>query len=511
MMSQQAARARRGRRWQEPGRRPAPAGVLGRYRLARPRAVRGHQREHRPAEPAPHHPRAQPSGPLGRLGRDVGLGPGDLEVIPERGVRGVQQGTQPGQVNLDDSNLEEINLAGSAEVRSALQNKAATSVDDLGATRSKLVVIGAAPVLDAHSQVVGAVVVGRIINTSFLKGLALPGAVPVTVIGSHGELLGSTLPGADDIVRSLGGRIVASVVQQGTILQAEATAAKTPYYVAVAPIAPEGHRRLGAVMVSQPQTLADTQRNISQTLFLGALAATLFAVGAAAVSGSRITRPIRELTSAAGRVRQGDLSARVPVTEADEVGALSEAFNQMTTSLDTQAADLREAALQESRLRGELETILQSMTDGLIAVDREGRIVTINREAERISGCTWVEGSVPGHLQVYSSAACNKNAWGAVSDPLTKRALDVDTSGPAFSGQVSIAPKFFYGGTAYTQLLIVGAGVVSPGTQLYVYDSSTSPPTQKGPLGPGSGVVLTLGPQSVMVALNEITGLVTLP
>ncbi len=132
-------------------------------------------------------------------------------------------------------------------------------------------------------------------------------------------------------------------------------------------------------------------------------------------------------------------------------------------------------------------------------------------EVERIAGCAWVEGSVPGHLQVYSSAACNKNAWGAVSDPLTKRALDVDTSGPAFSGQVSIAPKFFYGGTAYTQLLIVGAGVVSPGTQLYVYDSSTSPPTQKGPLGPGSGVVLTLGPQSVMVALNEITGLVTLP
>jgi hypothetical protein len=32
-----------------------------------------------------------------------------------------------------------------------------------------------------------------------------------------------------------------------------------------------------------------------------------------------------------------------------------------------------------------------------------------------------------------------------------------------------------------------------------------------GPLGPGSGVVLTLGPQSVAVAINEITGLVTLP
>ena len=124
-------------------------------------------------------------------------------------------------------------------------------------------------------------------------------------------------------------------------------------------------------------------------------------------------------------------------------------------------------------------------------------------EAERISGCTWVEGSVPGHLQVYSSAACNKNAWGAVSDPLTKRALDVDTSGPAFSGQVSMAAKFFVtgNGTAYTQLLI-GPGT----TQLQVYNGTTL-----GPLQAGSGVVLTLGPQTAAVALNETTGLVTLP
>ncbi len=138
-------------------------------------------------------------------------------------------------------------------------------------------------------------------------------------------------------------------------------------------------------------------------------------------------------------------------------------------------------------------------------------------EVERIGGgCVWVDGSiVPGHLRVYSSATCasNSSGWVVVSDPLTKRALDVDTSGPAFSGQISIAPKFFYGGTAYTQLLITGAGVVGPGTgtQLYVYDSSTSPSTPKGPLQANSGVVLTLGPQTATVALNETTGLVTLP
>src|SRR6266571_8450635 len=75
-------------------------------------------------------------------------------------------------------------------------------------------------------------------------------------------------------------------------------------------------------------------------------------------------------------------------------------------------------------------------------------------EAGRINGCTWVEGSAPGHLLVWSSAACDSTAWGPLSDPLTKRALDVDTSGPAFSGQVSMAVSFMYGTTAYSRLLI---------------------------------------------------------
>src|SRR6266571_3282008 len=116
-------------------------------------------------------------------------------------------------------------------------------------------------------------------------------------------------------------------------------------------------------------------------------------------------------------------------------------------------------------------------------------------EAERIGGYIWVDGSVSGHLRV--SQVVSPTTLVAVSDPLTKRALDVDTSGPAFSGQVGMAVRFMYGTTAYTQLLITGAGVAGPGTgtQLNVYDSSTSPSTWKGPLGPGSGVVLTLGSQ----------------
>src|SRR6266705_1480834 len=138
-------------------------------------------------------------------------------------------------------------------------------------------------------------------------------------------------------------------------------------------------------------------------------------------------------------------------------------------------------------------------------------------EVERNASCVWVDGSVSGHLRVQSKAGCLSpgpgSVWAALSDPLTKRDLDLDTSGPAFSGQVSMAVRFLVLGdstsTPYPQLLIYPLG---PGTQLqlWVYDGAPTP-NYKGSLGPGSGVVLTLRPQTVTVAINESTGLVTLP
>src|SRR6266568_1941700 len=70
-------------------------------------------------------------------------------------------------------------------------------------------------------------------------------------------------------------------------------------------------------------------------------------------------------------------------------------------------------------------------------------------EAERIGGYVLVDGSAPGRLLVARSDASGASL-GAVMDPLTKLALVIDTSGPAFSGQVSMAPRFMQGGTAYT-------------------------------------------------------------
>ena len=106
-----------------------------------------------------------------------------------------------------------------------------------------------------------------------------------------------------------------------------------------------------------------------------------------------------------------------------------------------------------------------------------------------------------GHLKVVKSDATGANL-GAVNDPLTKRALDIDTAGSAFSGPVSMTARFMQGGTAYTQLLI------SPTTQLQVFDG---PAANIGALQSGSGIVLALGASSVTVTINESTGFVAIP
>jgi two-component system sensor histidine kinase VicK len=295
-----------------------------------------------------------------------------------------------GQPNLTAA--EAFILAGSPEVVKALNGQGTYSVDDLGTTQTVLALLAVYPVCagacTAGSVPVGAVAIGDLVNTHLLSTLPLPGAFRTTVVGSDGVVLGSTQPGGGEIVSRAVAPIRQTVLQRSQRLQLVSSRGQTSYYVAASPVlgpTPSGGTRtVGALLVTEPTTPSTTQRTESTTLFLGALAATLFAVGASMVSGSRITRPIRDLTAAAERVRSGDLATQVPVGEADEVGTLAEAFNQMIASLGSAAEDLREAASAEARLRDQLEAILQSMTDGLIAVDRAGLVVTINREAERI-------------------------------------------------------------------------------------------------------------------------------
>ena len=121
-------------------------------------------------------------------------------------------------------------------------------------------------------------------------------------------------------------------------------------------------------------------------------------------------------------------------------------------------------------------------------------------EAQRTGSYLLVDASTPGHLRVHASNASGA-ILGAVNDPLTKSPLDIGASAPLGWNSIAMTGSFFSGGVAYTQLLVGPAG------QLRAFDGGID----RGPLQPGSGVVLSSGTLSAAVAISEATGRVAIP
>lgn len=88
-----------------------------------------------------------------------------------------------------------------------------------------------------------------------------------------------------------------------------------------------------------------------------------------------IVAPLEEMTAVAGSMAEGKLDTEVSVVTNNEVGALARSFNYM-------GLRLKETIGQITEERNKLQAILTSMTDGVIAIDREGHILLINPMVE---------------------------------------------------------------------------------------------------------------------------------
>ncbi|MBI5166434.1 MAG: HAMP domain-containing protein [candidate division NC10 bacterium] len=166
-------------------------------------------------------------------------------------------------------------------------------------------------------------------------------------------------------------------------------------YEAVVPVyIPNASEKWGTVRVGiSPQRMygeiARTRRSI---LLFGLMAMALGSLGSILVA-RRITGPLQRLVQGALAVSRGDLDQKIPVSTADEIQELAETFNHMTAQLFQKRNELQAANLEVARsfkeifiLKSYTDNILKSMTSGVITVDLEGRIVTLNEAASRILG-----------------------------------------------------------------------------------------------------------------------------
>ena len=122
------------------------------------------------------------------------------------------------------------------------------------------------------------------------------------------------------------------------------------------------------------------------TLLTAALLSIMLALVIALYFARRFIEPILSLAEGAKAVAQGDFSQPRPVYRNDELGQLTRLFNHMTEQL----AIAREAEalnrIRQEAARHYLETVLESLTAGVITLDETGRLKTLNRSAENILG-----------------------------------------------------------------------------------------------------------------------------
>jgi two-component system nitrogen regulation sensor histidine kinase NtrY len=105
----------------------------------------------------------------------------------------------------------------------------------------------------------------------------------------------------------------------------------------------------------------------------------------------RITRPVSALAAAAREIGAGHLDQRVEPQSNDEFGLLVDAFNTMAGELATSRRRVERSTLELERKHVEvenrrryIETILERITTGIVSVDADGAVTTINSAASRL-------------------------------------------------------------------------------------------------------------------------------
>jgi two-component system sensor histidine kinase ResE len=138
----------------------------------------------------------------------------------------------------------------------------------------------------------------------------------------------------------------------------------------------------GAIVLAAPISDMTATVNAVRLLILYAAAGAVVLSALLGFWLSRsISRPLSQMSAVTREMARGNFRQRVEVTSEDEVGRLAEDFNHLAGSLDQTISAL-------SREKGKIENILANMTEGVLAVDGENRVILAN---EAISNTLQVE------------------------------------------------------------------------------------------------------------------------
>jgi two-component system phosphate regulon sensor histidine kinase PhoR len=231
-------------------------------------------------------------------------------------------------------------------------------------------------------------------STPELQPLAARAAVAanvrVTLIGPEGAVVAdSDVPAAElphvqnhadrpEVQAALSGRV-------GRVSRRSATVGRRLLYLAL-PATSEGGGvvRLAADLSEVEQAVADLRRTLLVAGGIGVVAA----VGLALALSQLMMRPLRRLSGAVAAIASGQLERRATWRTRDEMGRIAEGINRIAEEL---RGRLDEATAEKERLGA----VLAGMTEGVLVLDGDGRIVLAN---PRLREFFDVPGRVEGRL-----------------------------------------------------------------------------------------------------------------
>lgn len=164
----------------------------------------------------------------------------------------------------------------------------------------------------------------------------------------------------------------------GRAVRTSATVGEDLMYVAV-PVEQDA-RVVAVVRTSTSLARVDAAvGDLYRTIVLTAVIAALIAAVIGWYVSNRIARPIREVREGAERFAAGDFSRKLTVPATEEFAGVAESLNRMAAELDDKIRVI-------TRERNEREAVLESMVEGVLAVDADTRVIALNTAAARLLG-----------------------------------------------------------------------------------------------------------------------------
>lgn len=135
---------------------------------------------------------------------------------------------------------------------------------------------------------------------------------------------------------------------------------------------------IGAVFLNAPLTgIAATVNQVRMFIFYAGMAAVFLSALVGLYMSKSISHPLQLMNRAALEVAGGNYQQQVEVYSNDEVGQLAQTFNYMSLTLQQTVEAL-------SREKTKLENVMLGMSEGVIAVDDQGKIILTNPQARRL-------------------------------------------------------------------------------------------------------------------------------